>query len=346
MDCPEIIGVSSEIRRIRELVRHVAANQLNVLITGETGVGKEVIAQNLHFHSSRAAKPFVKVNCAALPEGLLESELYGHERGAFTGAERKKKGKFELADQGVLFLDEIGDMSLSLQSKLLHALQSGEYSPLGSEKDIKTDTWIIAATNHDVVQEITQKAFREDLYYRLSVIQIYIPPLRNRPDDIPCLIDHFLESYRSGFTSPSNVRPTLVQSDKLRSYHWPGNVRELQNLVRRFLLSGDWDQVIGDLHSGEAGRNRISSQIHPKAFSISELIPGNKEKWQEMESISLKRIKKEVSNKVEKEVIDYVLKKTSWNRMKASKILKISYKALLYKIDELNLNQPELQNSI
>jgi two-component system, NtrC family, response regulator AtoC len=346
MERPEIIGVSHDIKRIRDLIKHVAANQMNVLITGETGVGKEVVAQNLHSYSFRAAKPFVKVNCAALPEGLLESELYGHERGAFTGAEKKKEGKFELADQGVLFLDEIGDMHLSLQSKLLHALQSGEYSPLGSEKNVKTDTWVIAATNHDIVQAIAQKAFREDLYYRLSVIQIYIPPLRNRPDDVHCLLRHFLESYRSRFRAPSHAEPSPAELDKLLSYHWPGNVRELQNVVRRFLLSGDWDYVIGELLAGDAACKSFSSKPAPQAFSMSELITLNKGKWQEMDSISLKKIKKEASNRVEKEVIDYVLKKTSWNRMKASKILKISYKTLLYKIEELSLAHPSSGNIV
>ncbi|MCJ7618243.1 MAG: sigma-54 factor interaction domain-containing protein, partial [Desulfobacterales bacterium] len=177
---PPLIGVSQTIESIRDLIKHVANTGLNVVISGESGVGKEVVAQNLYFNSHRKGNPFIKVNCAALPEGLLESELFGYERGAFTGADQRKKGKFRLADKGVLFLDEIGDMSFSLQSKLLHVLQGGEFSPLGSEKDIKTDTWVIAATNHDLEQDLRKGKFREDLYYRLNIIKFYITPLRNR----------------------------------------------------------------------------------------------------------------------------------------------------------------------
>ena len=173
---PPLIGSSASIERIRELIDHTADTGLNVLITGESGVGKEVVAQNLYYKSQRKDKPFIKVNCAALPEGLLESELFGFERGAFTGAERKKRGKFELAHKGVLFLDEIGDMPLALQAKLLRVLQSGEFAPLGSEKEVKADAWVIASTNQNLVENVKKGLFREDLYYRLNIIKIYIPP--------------------------------------------------------------------------------------------------------------------------------------------------------------------------
>ncbi|MBW1827605.1 MAG: sigma 54-interacting transcriptional regulator, partial [Deltaproteobacteria bacterium] len=196
---PPLIGTSESIEKIRELIEHVADTGLNVIITGESGVGKEVVAQNLFHESQRKDKPFIKVNCAALPDGLLESELFGFERGAFTGADRKKRGKFELAHEGVIFLDEIGDMSLSLQSKLLHVLQDGEFAPLGSEKDVISDAWVIAATNQELEQKVKKGLFREDLYYRLNTIKIYIPPLRNRPEDIPLLIDYFIEKYSSQF---------------------------------------------------------------------------------------------------------------------------------------------------
>jgi len=194
---PPLIGTSESIEKIRELIEHVADTGLNVIITGESGVGKEVVAQNLFHESQRKDKPFIKVNCAALPDGLLESELFGFERGAFTGADRKKRGKFELAHEGVIFLDEIGDMSLSLQSKLLHVLQDGEFAPLGSEKDVISDAWVIAATNQELEQKVKKGLFREDLYYRLNTIKIYIPPLRNRPEDIPLLIDYFIELGRN-----------------------------------------------------------------------------------------------------------------------------------------------------
>lgn len=180
-----IIGISRQIQKIRSLITHVADTCLNIIITGETGVGKEVVAQALFYESPRANNAFVTVNCAALPETLLESELYGFEKGAFTGAQKKKRGKFEMAHKGVLFLDEIGDMPLSLQSKILHVLQSGRFSPLGSEQDIITDAWVIAATNCNLEEKIKNKEFREDLFYRLNIIKIEVPPLRERPDDIP-----------------------------------------------------------------------------------------------------------------------------------------------------------------
>jgi len=182
---PPIIGISSNIERIKDLIGHEADTGLNTVICGESGVGKEVVAQNLYHMSPRKGKPFLKINCAALPEGLLESELFGYESGAFTGADKKKRGKFEMAHSGVLLLDEIGDMSFQLQSKLLHVLQGGEFSPLGSEKEVKTDAWIIAATNHELERDIEDGKFREDLYYRLNIIRINVDPLRERPEDIP-----------------------------------------------------------------------------------------------------------------------------------------------------------------
>ena len=194
-----LIGISQNIKKIKEIIAQVADSGLNVIIQGETGVGKEVVAKKLYHDSPRSNKPFVKVNCAAVPEGLLESELYGYEQGAFTGAESKKRGKFELAHEGVLFLDEIGDMSFNLQAKLLHVLQSGEFAPLGSEKDFKTDTWVIAATNQDLDRAVSDKTFREDLYYRLNIVRITITPLRERPEDIAPLIEFYIEQYNQTY---------------------------------------------------------------------------------------------------------------------------------------------------
>ncbi len=203
-----IIGVSDNIVKIHEVIDHIADTGLNTVICGESGVGKEVVAQTLYQKSSRNGKPFIKVNCAALPDGLLESELFGYEKGAFTGADRKTRGKFELANKGVLMLDEIGDMSLSLQAKLLHVLQGGAFAPLGSEKEFKTDTWVIAATNHELEKDIADGKFREDLYYRLNIIKIYIQPLRERPEDIPHLIDYYLKEYSQLFTSDNIFQPS------------------------------------------------------------------------------------------------------------------------------------------
>ena len=186
-----IIGVSENIVKIREVINHIADTGLNTVICGESGVGKEVVAQSLYQKSSRNGKPFIKVNCAALPDGLLESELFGYEKGAFTGADRKTRGKFELANKGVLMLDEIGDMSLPLQAKLLHVLQGGTFAPLGSEKAVVTDAWVIAATNHNLEDDIESGNFRADLYHRLKTMEIYIEPLRKRPEDISPLINYY-----------------------------------------------------------------------------------------------------------------------------------------------------------
>jgi len=339
---PPIIGVSRAIDRICDLVNHVADTGLNILISGETGVGKEVIAQNLYKKSPRCGKPFVKVNCAALPEGLLESELYGYERGAFTGAEQKRRGKFELADGGVLFLDEIGDMPILLQSKLLHVLQSGEFAPLGSEKEFTTDTWLIAATNHDLENEIKNKKFREDLYYRLNIIKISIPPLRERPEDIPHLVNYYIGVYTSKFNNRNILQPSQAVLNKLTEYHWPGNVRELQNVLKRVLVLGDWDEIIDELDfSGSTHEILKQEQVRiDQPLSASNHFSFKNGQKPDLESFSLKEIKKKALDRVEKEAISYVLEKTGWNRSKASKILQISYKTLLYKISDLGITPP------
>jgi two-component system, NtrC family, response regulator AtoC len=339
---PPIIGVSPAIVRVSDLINHVADTGLNIVISGETGVGKEVIAQNLYQKSPRKGKPFVKVNCAALPEGLLESELYGYERGAFTGAEQKKRGKFELANGGVLFLDEIGDMPILLQSKLLHVLQSGEFAPLGSEKEFKTDTWLIAATNHDLEDEIKNHKFREDLYYRLNIIKIYIPPLRERTEDIPHLINYYSQLYTSQFNNRNILQPSSRVLQKLSEYYWPGNVRELQNVLKRVLVLGSWDDIIDGFDYGYGSSNAVrqkSEQVQPPIPSSNNFLFQNGQA-PDLESFSLKDIKKNALDKVEKEAISYILEKTGWNRSRASKILKISYKTLLYKISELGILPP------
>ena len=340
---PPIIGISNAIKRVNDLINNVSDTGLNVVISGETGVGKEVVAQNLYQKSPRRGKPFVKVNCAALPEGLLESELYGYERGAFTGADQKKRGKFELANGGVLFLDEIGDMPLLLQSKLLHVLQSGEFAPLGSEKELKTDTWLIAATNHNLEEEIKHKRFREDLYYRLNIIKIYISPLRTRPEDIPLLIDYYTDIYTAQFNNKNLLKPSDSELEKLVKYFWPGNVRELQNVLKRVLVLGSWEEIIDELNfdiiiDSDSALGEVDDR--PSGTSLSKHFLFNGEGIPDLDSFSLKKIKKKALDKIEKEAISYVLDKTGWNRSKASKILKISYKTLLYKISDLNISPP------
>src|SRR3989442_10819937 len=227
---------SGKMQPIRDLVGKVAATNTTVLLRGESGVGKEVVARAIHKASPRAAKQFLKVNCAALPSELLESELFGHEKGAFTGAYRQKPGKFEAAHQGTLLLDEIGEMPLRLQAKLLHVLQDGEFSRVGGEKIIDTDVRLIAATNPDLEASMRAHQFREDLYYRLNVIEIRIPPLRERRNEIPGLVDFFLKTFNAQYG-----RSVDIPSETLRvfvDYHWPGNIRELENAVRRIKVLG------------------------------------------------------------------------------------------------------------
>ena len=338
---PPFIGVSQNVERIRELINHVADTGLNILICGESGVGKEVVAQNLYQKSPRNGKPFLKINCAALPDGLLESELFGHEQGAFTGAERKKRGKFELAHGGVLLLDEIGDMSMALQAKLLHVLQSGEFSRLGSEKEIHSDTWVIAATNHALEADIRQEKFREDLFYRLNIIKILIPPLRERPEDLPPLIEHFVNEYAYQFQAGRLNIPKNRIIAKMCEYHWPGNVRELQNVLKRGFALGSWDEIIDELFSSQPAPNFMPRAV-PRStrYPILDGVVGLDLDEVDLDDISLKEISRSVQDRVEREVISYVLDKTGWNRSKASKILKISYKALLYKIKDLNIQIP------
>jgi transcriptional regulator with GAF, ATPase, and Fis domain len=343
METP-LIGISKSIERIRKLINRVADYYLTVLITGESGVGKEVVAQNLIHESQRKDKTSIKVNCSALPEGLIESELFGHEKGAFTGAVQKKRGKFELANEGVIFLDEIGDMPLSLQSKLLHVLQSGEFSPLGSEKEVRSDAWVIAATNQDLEKKVKQGLFREDLYYRLSNIKIYTPPLRNRPEDIPPLIEHFIEKYSSQLDRKKISKPDSDVIEKLIAFSWPGNVRELQSTLKSAMVIGNWEEVLEDLCIKDKPNVNLTSdqKILDKSLNVDALVDlinldFINENSQMDESFSLKRIKKETMNIIDREVISHVLNQTGWNRTKASKILKISYRALLTKISDLDI---------
>lgn len=300
----------------------------------------ELIVQSLYQKSDRVGKPFVKVNCAALPDSLLESEMFGYEQGAFTGAERRRRGKFEQAHGGVLFLDEIGDMTLPLQSKLLHVLQGGDFTPLGSEKSVKTNAWVIAATNHELEKELAAGKFREDLYFRLSAIKIFIEPLRNRREDIPYLIDYYIQKYQREFNNRELVLPRQKTIDRLCLYSWPGNVRELQNMLKRIMILGDGDENISALMNvtaeGGGGAAPAPSYNVPAAaapvFDSRDL--------GDLSALSLKKMRKRAMDQVEREVISYVLQKTAWNRSKATKILKISYKTLLYKIKDLGIQPP------
>jgi transcriptional regulator with PAS, ATPase and Fis domain len=335
----ELIGVSPNIQRIRKLIDQVADTDLNIMVYGETGVGKEVVVRSLYQKSNRLGKPFVKVNCAALPHTLLESEMFGYERGAFTGAQKKMRGKFEQADGGVLFLDEIGDMPLPLQSKLLHALQDGDFSPLGSEKLVSTDVWVISATNHNLEDDIKKGTLRSDLYHRLNEIKIYIEPLRNRPEDIPYLIDYFTKKYQTQLNKKSLRTLSKSKAERLIKYQWPGNVRQLQNEIKRIIVLGEDTDLINEMRS-----DRVEVSLSPPIETLinrvsipTELLSLDLKESLEHGSLSLKKIKKDVRNRIDREMISYVLRKTRWNRGRAAKILDVSYKMLHSKIDELNI---------
>ena len=334
----DLIGISANIGKIREQISQIAQTGLNTVVCGETGVGKELVVKMLFEQSPRSGKPYVKVNCAAMPDTLLESEMFGYEQGAFTGAVRKMRGKFEQAHGGLLFLDEIGDMPIALQAKLLHALQDGEFTPLGSENSFRSNVWIIAATNHDLKQDLEEDKFRADLYYRINEANIFIEPLRNRPEDIPFLIKHYGDQYARQFSKkqPGTISSEMI--DRLCRYSWPGNVRELQNVLRRIILLNEGEEA---LESMMADTVRCNNNSHtsvrgapvPHWINFLEL-NGHESK---LKSLSLKEIGKKTSDFVEKQVISYVLDRTGWNRSRANKILGISYKTLLAKIQDLEL---------
>jgi len=231
----KLVGESQKIRELREQMEMAARSNSRVLIFGESGTGKEVAARLMHEKSPRAGKPFIEVNCAAIPQELIESELFGHEKGSFTGAFEKKNGKFELADGGTLFLDEIGDMSLQTQAKVLRVIETQEFQRVGGNKNINVDVRIIAATNKDLREEVRKSSFREDLFFRLNVIPLFIPPLRERKEDIPLLVEYFLDSLAAEYGKPP--RKILPEALKyLQSYGWPGNVRELKNVIERLVI--------------------------------------------------------------------------------------------------------------
>ncbi len=333
-----LLGEHPGIQKIRELITMVSDMSFNVLLTGETGTGKEVVARLLYHASSRRGKTFIKVNCGALPINLLESELFGYEKGAFTGAVRSKPGKFELASDGVIFLDEIGDMPFALQAKLLHVLQSGDFKRLGGIGNVKVNTWVISSTNHDVEEDMNQGLFREDLYYRLNIIKIEIPPLRERRQDIPLLTEHFIQKHkrdlkiREPFTFDSNL------GEVFQSYHWPGNVRELSSTILKLMVGDDPEKI----------KSGLLNNMKADGLTLPEKIIQNPshETEREDEEIDgsdtlrpLKDLKAEATRYIEKKTILHALKMTGWNKKQASRILQISYKALFYKMDGYGISK-------
>ncbi len=326
-----LFGDSEAMREVRQVVEQVADTDITVLIRGESGTGKEVIARNLHELSTRSDKTFVKVNCAALPGELLESELFGYEKGAFTGAQQRKLGKFEYANEGTIFLDEISEMPPGLQAKLLHVLQDGAFSRLGGHSEIQVDTRIIAATNRNLEEAVKDGSFREDLYYRLNVVTVFLSPLRDRSDSIPLLVDHFLRKYSKEYGKEvGQLSPELT--DLFLHYRWTGNVRELENMVKRIIVLGGEQTVLEELQARELEAPAVEGDPAETAP-----LDGVAEALAQGEPIDLKAIAKRASRMAEKRVIARVLTDTRWNRKEAAERLKISYKALLYKMKENGL---------
>jgi DNA-binding NtrC family response regulator len=311
---------------VRALVERVAETDVTVLIQGESGTGKEMVARTLHARSPRKSGPFVKVNCAALPGELLESELFGYERGAFTGAVARKAGKFEVAEGGTLFLDEIAEMSPLAQAKLLHVLQDATFARLGGNRELHVDVRVITATHRSLEEMVARRAFREDLFFRLNVVSIRVPPLRERRDEIPALVEHFLARFSARYG-----RPPPVPSARLRAlferHPFPGNVRELENLVKRIVVLGSEEPIVRSLVAAERAEKRRARRFQSLLREVEE----------HAGDLPLREVGRRAALEAEREAIEQALVLTHWNRKHAARVLGVSYKTLLQKIRECEL---------
>jgi two-component system response regulator AtoC len=319
-------GCSPAMREVIDIVEGVAATDVTVLTWGESGVGKEMIPRLLHHHSPRRYGPFVKVNCAALPLELLESELFGYERGAFTGAHRAKPGKFEQADKGTIFLDEISELPSPLQAKLLHVLQDREYSRLGGQHSVRIDVRVVAATNQDLARLVEERRFRGDLYYRLNVVNIHVPPLRRRREEIPRLVERFATRFAAQY---GRERPIVSHDTMTRfmTYSWPGNIRELENIVKRLVV------LRTDGWIADALREAVSTPPpEPERRPLAFVAHANGD-----DTSGLKEIARRAAAEAERRAIVSMLERVGWNRKEASRRLKVNYKTLLQKLDALGL---------
>jgi two-component system nitrogen regulation response regulator GlnG len=336
-----IVGRSEAMQRVFKLVGQLAASDATALITGESGTGKELVARAIYQHGNRSQQPFLAVNCAAIPEQLLESELFGHERGAFTGATLQRVGKFEQCHRGTLFLDEIGDMSPPTQTKILRVLQSGVFERVGGTQSIKVDVRIIAATNKPLEQAVAAREFREDLFYRLNVVRVHLPPLRERREDIPLLVKYFLKKH----TGKSGERPKATSAPamrKLEQYHWPGNVRELENVIQRALVVSKGDTILpGDLPGEIAGVAEViavpglSPSTAPATPAPGDVTALAQQLFQwARRNPSLKLIPA-----VERELVIQALKETSGNQLHAAKLLGITRATLRKRIEKFNIRR-------
>ena len=320
------LAASPQMKQIRAQVSLVAKVDVPVLLLGESGVGKEILARLIHKMSIRAHRPLLKVNCAALPAELLESELFGYEAGAFTGAQRSKPGKFEQCNKGTILLDEIGEMSTPLQAKLLHVLQDGSFSRLGSRSNVTVDVRVLAATNVNIEEAIANKTLREDLYYRLNAFTMHIPPLRERREEIPLLLKHFMNRLSERYAhAPLNYSERLLRACML--YHWPGNLRELGNFVKRYLVLQDEDMAISELEAKGKGQGNGLADASSGAGTAAP-------------EGGLKSLVRSLKDEAELRAIEQALVATNWNRKLAAARLNISYKALLYKIKQYQIVPP------
>jgi transcriptional regulator with GAF, ATPase, and Fis domain len=322
---------SLSMRALKRVIHLAASTDATVLVTGESGVGKELVVRAVHQESPRLRHAFIKVNCAALPMDLLESELFGHERGAFTGAYRRKPGKFELANGGSIFLDEIGEMPLPLQAKVLRVLQDREFSRLGSREDVLVDVRVMAATNRDLIQLIDRGRFREDLYFRLSVVNISVPPLRDRREEIPRLIEVFLDRYARLYLRPRIVlSPATLQF--FSTYAWPGNIAELENAIKRMVLLGTQDWLGKEPRSPHPAEPTALPSVPPFTIAgpASAAAPPD-------DAPSLTAIARAAALQAERGALEQVLDRVHWNRRRAARLLKVSYRTLRRKIERCGL---------
>jgi two-component system response regulator AtoC len=323
------VRASPAMRALEQQAKVIGASDIPVLVLGESGTGKEVLALFLHKSSSRSKQTFLKVNCAAMPADLLESELFGYEQGAFTGAAKAKPGKFEICNGGTIFLDEIGEMPASLQAKLLHVLQDGTFTRLGGKTPQKVDVRVIAATNINMKQSIAQKSFREDLYYRLNGFSLVLPPLRERREEIQLLADYFMRRAAAKYNR-STLPFTQRMMQAMTEYSWPGNLRELENIVSRYLILGDELSIMSELQA-------VVSSAHPPVATLTQIIEAPRTRPDATAGEGLKSLVKSLKGDAEALAILEALEANRWNRKAAAKNLQISYKALLYKIKNYNL---------
>ncbi len=325
---PIFFSSSSKMNRIKGVIDEIAKTDITVLIKGESGTGKELVAQTIHLSSYRSEKPFIKVNCAAIPRGLLEGELFGFEKGAFTCAHLKKPGKFEIANGGTLLLNDIGEMDISIQAKLLQVLQDGQFSRLGGEGDIEVDTRIIATTKDHLEKSMMRGRFGEDLFFQINVLSVTLPPLRDRREQILPLSEYFFDTYKRKYgRSITSLSPEMMNFFK--GYHWPGNIRELENVIKRIVLFGDEEMAVQGLIPGHG--NGQLDLLSPKVLLP---IQCNGEK---RGPFNLGQVGKDAAESAEREIIETALHQTHWNRREAAKLLHVSYKTMLHKIQKYHL---------